>query len=245
MCTTRKKAAFFFWILLVLCDLEPPNVSPSVLYTVHHSRTNPRRPTRDSDPVVIPRHLSPVYLSEDELRQLQFKPNIRSIELSEGHKAKFNCTINIPHTGLEPSIIWKKNGKELYSDNHVGINELESITDGVMTVISTVMYVPFWDKSPKERDYGMSREIDMSPYVALQHHKSAESGCWRVPMHTECQRWDNKVSAYHFRRGRCVFNESITTFASFGHLQLLVNFCIFFCFLQVCRPLHMNQRTWM
>lgn len=125
------------WLEVVLLVITSCLLESSV--SVHHSRTNPRRPTRNSDPVVIPRHVSPVYLSKDQLRQMQFKPTIRSIELSEGHEAKFNCTINIPHTRLEPSIIWKKNGKDLSSDNHVAINELQSITDGVMTLISTVI----------------------------------------------------------------------------------------------------------
>uniref|UniRef100_A0A3Q1ED12 receptor protein-tyrosine kinase n=1 Tax=Acanthochromis polyacanthus TaxID=80966 RepID=A0A3Q1ED12_9TELE len=55
-----------------------------------------------------------------QLRQLHFKPTIGSIQLSEGHEAKFNCSIDIPDTRLEPTIIWMKN-------------------DGVTTLLSTVM----------------------------------------------------------------------------------------------------------
>ncbi|MEQ2276491.1 hypothetical protein XENORESO_019228 [Xenotaenia resolanae] len=113
------------------------------LCTVQQSRANFHRRTRNSDPVVIPRHVSSVYLNKDQLRRLQFKPTIHSIELSEGHEAKFNCSIDIPDTRLDPSIVWKKNDEDLSSDDHVGINELQSITEGVTTLLSTVMYVAF------------------------------------------------------------------------------------------------------
>ncbi|XP_027861884.1 tyrosine-protein kinase Mer [Xiphophorus couchianus] len=102
-------------------------------------QSNVRRPTRSSEAIVIPRHVSPVHLSEDQLRQLQFKPTIHSIELSEGHQAKFNCSIDIPDTRLDPSIIWKKNDKDLSADEHMAINELQTFTDGVTTLISTVI----------------------------------------------------------------------------------------------------------
>ncbi|KAM4730461.1 tyrosine-protein kinase Mer [Anableps anableps] len=102
-------------------------------------QSNLRRPARSSDPVIIPRHVSTVHLSREQLRRLQFKPTIRSIELSEGHEAKFNCSIDIPDTRLDPTIVWKKNDEDLSADEHVGINELQSITEGVTTLLSTVI----------------------------------------------------------------------------------------------------------
>uniref|UniRef100_A0A3Q1FZ21 receptor protein-tyrosine kinase n=1 Tax=Acanthochromis polyacanthus TaxID=80966 RepID=A0A3Q1FZ21_9TELE len=94
-----------------------------------------------SEPLVIPRHFSRYYLTPDQLRQLHFKPTIGSIQLSEGHEAKFNCSIDIPDTRLEPTIIWMKNGQDLVEKNHVVVNELRTITDGVTTLLSTVMYL--------------------------------------------------------------------------------------------------------
>nr|XP_020458613.1 tyrosine-protein kinase Mer [Monopterus albus] len=83
-------------------------------------------------------HASRVYLSPDQLRQLQFKPTIGSIQLSEGHTARFNCSIDIPDASLEPTIIWVKNGHDLASNMQAVINELQTTTDGVTTLLSTV-----------------------------------------------------------------------------------------------------------
>ncbi|MEQ2170427.1 hypothetical protein GOODEAATRI_000181 [Goodea atripinnis] len=118
----------------IICTPEADAFNP-----FQQSRANFHRRTRTSDPVVIPRHVSSVYLNKDQLRRLQFKPTIHSIELSEGHEAKFNCSIDIPDTRLDPSIVWKKNDEDLSSDDHVGINELQSITEGVTTLLSTVI----------------------------------------------------------------------------------------------------------
>lgn len=82
-----------------------------------------------------------LYLTTDQLRQLRFKPTIGSIQLSEGHEAKFNCSIDIPDARVEPSIIWVKNGQDLSENGQVLINELQTTTDGVTTLVSTVTYV--------------------------------------------------------------------------------------------------------
>uniref|UniRef100_A0A1A7XZF7 receptor protein-tyrosine kinase n=2 Tax=Iconisemion striatum TaxID=60296 RepID=A0A1A7XZF7_9TELE len=107
--------------------------------STQHSRSNFGRPTRNSEPVVIPRQVSRVYLSRDDLRRLNFKPTVGSMQLSEGHKAKFNCSIDIPDARLDPAIVWKKNNEELLANGHVVINELRTITDGVTTHVSTVI----------------------------------------------------------------------------------------------------------
>uniref|UniRef100_A0A7N8YIP0 receptor protein-tyrosine kinase n=2 Tax=Mastacembelus armatus TaxID=205130 RepID=A0A7N8YIP0_9TELE len=96
------------------------------------------RQTRVSEPHVIPGHVLRVYLTPDQLRRLNFKPTIGTIQLSEGHEAKFNCSINIPDARLEPTIIWVKNGQDLAPNMQVVINELQTITDGVTTLLSTV-----------------------------------------------------------------------------------------------------------
>uniref|UniRef100_A0A8D0CM26 receptor protein-tyrosine kinase n=1 Tax=Sander lucioperca TaxID=283035 RepID=A0A8D0CM26_SANLU len=63
--------------------------------------------------LVTPVRVSRVYLSPDQLRRLHFKPTIGSIQLSEGHEAKFNCSIDIPDARLEPTILWVKDGQDL------------------------------------------------------------------------------------------------------------------------------------
>ncbi|XP_029306211.1 tyrosine-protein kinase Mer [Cottoperca gobio] len=106
-----------------------------------HSRGRFNRPTRTSELLVIPGRVSRVYLSQDQLRRLHFKPTIRTIQLSEGHETKFNCSINIPDARLEPTIFWVKNGQELAANMQVVINELQTITDGVTTLVSTVSII--------------------------------------------------------------------------------------------------------
>ncbi|KAF3842236.1 hypothetical protein F7725_024187, partial [Dissostichus mawsoni] len=85
--------------------------------------------------------VSRVYLTPDQLRRLHFKPTIGSIQLSEGHEAKFNCSIDIPDARLDPTILWVKNGQELAGNVQVVINELQTTTDGVTTLLSTVSIV--------------------------------------------------------------------------------------------------------
>lgn len=94
-------------------------------------------------PVLVPR----VYLSLEQLNQLQFKPTAGTIQLSEGNKIRFNCSIDIPDARLEPIIIWVKNGQDLAENIQVVINELQTTTDGVTTLLSTVRYVAHTAKS--------------------------------------------------------------------------------------------------
>ncbi|XP_071754105.1 tyrosine-protein kinase Mer isoform X2 [Centroberyx gerrardi] len=96
------------------------------------------RPTRDSEALIVQDRASRVHLSQDDIRQLHFKPTIGSIQLSEGHEAKFNCSIDIPDARLEPTVMWVKNGLDLAANMQVVINELQTTTDGVTTLLSTV-----------------------------------------------------------------------------------------------------------
>ncbi|GAA6213929.1 tyrosine-protein kinase Mer-like [Lates japonicus] len=109
--------------------------------SAQHSRRQFHRPTRTSGPV-IPGHVSRVYLSPDQLRQLHFKPTIGSIQLSEGHEAKFNCSIDIPDARVEPTITWVKNGLDLAPNGQVLINDLQTDTDRVTTLLSAVSINP-------------------------------------------------------------------------------------------------------
>ncbi|XP_074502377.1 tyrosine-protein kinase Mer [Sebastes fasciatus] len=106
--------------------------------SAQHPRGRFHRPTRTSEPIVIPGRVSRVYLSPDQLKRLHFKPTVGSIQLSEGHEAKFNCSIDIPDARMEPTILWLKNGLDLAENIQVVINELQTVTDGVITLLSTV-----------------------------------------------------------------------------------------------------------
>ncbi|KAM4607959.1 tyrosine-protein kinase Mer [Polymixia lowei] len=95
-------------------------------------------PTRASEALIAPDYVMKVHLSQEDIKQLQFKPTIGSIQLSEGHEAKFNCSIDIPDARLEPTIIWVRNNMDLAANMQVMINELHTTTDGVTTLVSTV-----------------------------------------------------------------------------------------------------------
>lgn len=72
---------------------------------------------------------------------MHFKPTVGSLQLSEGHKAEFNCSIDIPDIRLDHFVTWVKNGQELAGTKHVLTKDLQTIGDGFMTVLSTVSYV--------------------------------------------------------------------------------------------------------
>lgn len=96
------------------------------------------RLTRTSEPVVRAGQTSQVYLTPDQLRRLHFKPTVGSIRLSEGHEATFNCSIEVPDPRLEPIINWIKNGQELVPNSHLVNNDLQTVTDGVTSLLSTI-----------------------------------------------------------------------------------------------------------
>ncbi|XP_074531991.1 tyrosine-protein kinase Mer [Halichoeres trimaculatus] len=106
--------------------------------SAQYPRTQIHRSTRTSEPLVIPAHISRVYLTPDQLKRLHFKPTVGTMQLSEGHEAKFNCSIDIPDARLEPTIIWVKDGLDLASNMQAVVNELQTTTDGVTTLLSTV-----------------------------------------------------------------------------------------------------------
>ncbi|XP_056291972.1 tyrosine-protein kinase Mer [Pseudoliparis swirei] len=126
------------WVVGVFLSATAIAIMVGSPVSAQHGRGRFHHPTRTSEPLVIPGRISRVYLSPDQLRRLHFKPTIGSIQLSEGHEAKFNCSINIPDARLEPTILWEKNGEDLSPNTQVVINELQTVTDGVITILSTV-----------------------------------------------------------------------------------------------------------
>ncbi|KAG7275663.1 hypothetical protein CRUP_009629 [Coryphaenoides rupestris] len=109
-------------------------------YNVRHGRS-PKPTVNSASEDFIPRKSATrLHLSQQDLQQLRFKDTMGSglIELSEGHEAKFNCSIDLPGQ-LEPSIVWLKNGVELAANNmQVVVNELQATHDGVTSLLSTV-----------------------------------------------------------------------------------------------------------
>uniref|UniRef100_A0A8P4GKC6 receptor protein-tyrosine kinase n=1 Tax=Dicentrarchus labrax TaxID=13489 RepID=A0A8P4GKC6_DICLA len=125
------------WFGLLLCAATIAIIVGSPVSAQHSSRRS-HRFTRTSDPLVIVGRVSRVYLTPDQLRRLHFKPTVGTIQLSDGHEAKFNCSIDIPDARQEAIIVWVKNGQDLAENMQVSINELQTFTDGVTTLLSTV-----------------------------------------------------------------------------------------------------------
>lgn len=87
---------------------------------------------------MIPATASRVYLTPEQFRRLHFKPTVGTIRLSEGHEMTFNCSMDIPDANLDYTIIWTKNGQDLEKHKLDAINDLQTITDGVTSLLSTV-----------------------------------------------------------------------------------------------------------
>lgn len=84
----------------------------------------------------MPVHGPRAHLTPEQLGQLHFKPTVGAVQLSEGHEAKFNCSIDIPNDRLEPIIVWVKDGQDLAGNVQVAIKDLQTVTNGVVTQLS-------------------------------------------------------------------------------------------------------------
>ncbi|XP_056148384.1 tyrosine-protein kinase Mer [Lampris incognitus] len=114
----------------------------SGLLAVSSGRHLPGRRSRSLAPTeasVEADHAPEVFLSRDDIQKLRFKPTVGTIHLSEGHRAVFNCSIDIPNTGFEPMIVWVKDGADMAANLQVMINDIQASRDGITTtLISTV-----------------------------------------------------------------------------------------------------------
>ncbi|XP_064788962.1 tyrosine-protein kinase Mer-like [Oncorhynchus masou masou] len=96
------------------------------------------QPTVPPETLIIPARSTKIHLSQDDIKKLRFKPTVGSVHLSEGHDAKLNCSIEVPDNHLDLTVLWWKNTMELAENLQVVINELQTVTHGVMTLLSTV-----------------------------------------------------------------------------------------------------------
>ncbi|XP_003964258.2 tyrosine-protein kinase Mer [Takifugu rubripes] len=120
---------------------SPPSWSALLLCAVIALRPAIAQPPKSSsyhppEPVVMPAHGPSVSLTPEQLGQLHFKPTVGVVQLSEGHEAKFNCSIDIPNDRLEPIIAWVKDGQDLAGNIQVAIKDLQTVTNGVVTQLS-------------------------------------------------------------------------------------------------------------
>ncbi|XP_030628157.1 tyrosine-protein kinase Mer [Chanos chanos] len=100
-----------------------------------HSSRHGRSPhsTRGPEPLVVPSQAHHVYLTQEEIMKLHFKPTVGTIQKSEGTEVKFNCSIDINDVEQDLTIHWWKNGREM-----PGNMQTEVYTQGAVTLLSTV-----------------------------------------------------------------------------------------------------------
>lgn len=89
---------------------------------------------------MVPVYAPLTHLTPEQLSRLRFKPTVEAVQLSEGHEAKFNCSIDIPNDRLEPTILWVKDGQDLAGNVRVAIKDLQTFTNGVITHLSEIRY---------------------------------------------------------------------------------------------------------
>ncbi|KAJ3610195.1 hypothetical protein NHX12_022289 [Muraenolepis orangiensis] len=136
-----SRNVLFTTILVLILGTLASALHPVAFTRRYYGRQgrSPKPTSSTSDDFVAKKSAMKLGLSQDDIRQLRFKPTMGSglIELSEGHEAKFNCSIDLPGQ-LEPNIVWLKNGMDLAANMQVVINELQTTNDGVTTLLSTV-----------------------------------------------------------------------------------------------------------
>ncbi|XP_067277738.1 tyrosine-protein kinase Mer [Pseudorasbora parva] len=73
------------------------------------------RPTRATEPLIVPGRASSVHLSQKEIQKLRFKPTAGTIQRSEGAEVTFNCSIDLSNVSQaqDLNILWFKDGKEI------------------------------------------------------------------------------------------------------------------------------------
>uniref|UniRef100_A0A673XK50 receptor protein-tyrosine kinase n=1 Tax=Salmo trutta TaxID=8032 RepID=A0A673XK50_SALTR len=128
------------------------------------------KPTVPPETLIVPAHAPRVHLSQDDIRNLRFKPTVGSLHLSEGHEAKFNCSIDVPDANLDLTVLWWKNNMELAENLQVVINELQTVTHGVMTLLSTVSitHVQRADSGDYRCRLRVSDTVIESPPISIQ-----------------------------------------------------------------------------
>ncbi|KAJ8248250.1 hypothetical protein GJAV_G00240010 [Gymnothorax javanicus] len=94
-------------------------------------------PTRLEPPIASGR-APMVYLSQEDIGRLRFKPTAGRILLSEGSEVMVNCSIDVQDILLDLTILWWKNGMELMDNPQAIVNELQTIGQEAVTLLSTL-----------------------------------------------------------------------------------------------------------
>ncbi|KAK2852951.1 hypothetical protein Q7C36_008152 [Tachysurus vachellii] len=72
--------------------------------------------------LVVPVRVPSVHLSQEEIQRLRFKPTVGTIQCSEGSEVTFNCSIDLTDMGQDLSILWFKDGREIYDGTQTTVS---------------------------------------------------------------------------------------------------------------------------
>lgn len=87
------------------------------------------------EPLVVPGRVPSVHLSQEEIRRLRFKPTVGTIRRSEGSEVMFNCSIDLTDMGQDLSILWLKDGKEIFDGTQTAV-----YSHGTVILMSTIRF---------------------------------------------------------------------------------------------------------
>lgn len=79
------------------------------------------------EPLVVPGRFPSVHLSQEEIQRLRFKPTVGTLQCSEGSEVTFNCSIDLTDMGQDLSILWFKDGKEIYDGTQTSVSSHGSV----------------------------------------------------------------------------------------------------------------------
>ncbi|MCI4376703.1 hypothetical protein PGIGA_G00191410 [Pangasianodon gigas] len=85
------------------------------------------------EPLVVPGRVPSVHLSQEEIRRLRFKPTVGTIQCSEGSEITFNCSIDLTDMGQDLSILWFKDGREIFDGTQTAV-----YSHGSVILLSTI-----------------------------------------------------------------------------------------------------------
>uniref|UniRef100_A0A673XC25 receptor protein-tyrosine kinase n=1 Tax=Salmo trutta TaxID=8032 RepID=A0A673XC25_SALTR len=96
-----------------------------------------------------------------------FKPTVGSLHLSEGHEAKFNCSIDVPDANLDLTVLWWKNNMELAENLQVVINELQTPDCNVVDLkhvlcLCVFLGLPTFTRQPDDKNVTRNSPFNLS-----------------------------------------------------------------------------------
>lgn len=85
--------------------------------------------------LVVPVRVPSVHLSQEEIQRLRFKPTVGTIQCSEGSEVTFNCSIDLTDMGQDLSILWFKDGREIYDGTQTTVS-----SHGTVILLSKIRF---------------------------------------------------------------------------------------------------------